>query len=156
MKEIVFIFIFVFCSVNLNANYKKEVLNDYVIYEKKGKFNEILFVLLDEIAQNGFTSSYEANIANALKNISSFYKKKPIFTHAKKIGFCRQTLTLEMMEDNPNNLMFCPLSIALYELENEKNIVKIIYRFSKFENKESKVLKKVNQEILKIIENSLE
>ena len=156
MKNIVFLFAFIFCSLNLNAEYKKQVFNDYVIYEKKGKFKEIKFVLLDEIAQNGFTSSYEADIGNAVENISTFYKKEAIFTHAKKIGFCRQTLTLEMMEENPNNLMFCPLSIALYELKNEKDVVKIVYRFAKIENKESKVLKKVNQEILNLIENSLE
>ena len=156
LKGLIFLFAFIFSSINLYANYKKELFNDYVIYEKKGKFNEIIFILLDEIAQNGFTSSYEANIGSAVKNISSFYKKEAIFTHAKKIGFCRQTLTLEMMEENPNNLMFCPLSIALYELKDEENVVKIIYRFAKIENYQSKVLKKVNDEIIKLIENSLE
>ena len=156
MKTFVFIFTFIFCCINLQAEYKKNVYDDYVIYETKGKYKEIIFILLDEINQNGFTSSYKADIGNAVKNISSFYKKEAIFTYAQKIGFCRQTLTLEMMEEDPNNLMFCPLSIALYELKNEKDIVKIIYRFAKTSNKKSNVLKKVNKEILQLIENSLE
>eukprot|EP00487_Bulimina_marginata_P006866 TRINITY_DN26977_c0_g1_i1.p1 TRINITY_DN26977_c0_g1~~TRINITY_DN26977_c0_g1_i1.p1 ORF type:complete len:114 (-),score=3.91 TRINITY_DN26977_c0_g1_i1:70-411(-) len=100
-----------------------------------------MFTLLDEISQNGFIKSYRADIGNAVKKISSFYKKEAIFRNAEKIGFCRQTLTLEMMEENPNNIIFCPLSIALYELNDEKNIVKIVYRFAKISNKESKVLK---------------
>ncbi|MDO6827458.1 DUF302 domain-containing protein [Poseidonibacter sp. 1_MG-2023] len=156
MRVFILFFIFVIFSLNLQAQYKKTIHSDYVIYEVQGRYSTIMFTLSDEISQNGFISSYKADIGNAVKNISSFYKKEPIFKNAQKIGFCRQTLTLEMMEENPNNLMFCPLSIALYELNNEKNLVKIVYRFAKVSNKESKVLEKVNKEILQLIENSLE
>lgn len=156
MKFLTFLFLFIIFTLNLQAEYKKTVHTDYVIYKVNGKYKDIMFTLLDEISQNGFISSYKADIGNAVENISSFYKKEPIFTHAEKIGFCRQTLTLEMMEENPNNLMFCPLSIALYELRNEKDIVKIVYRFAKTFDKESKVLKKVNNQIIELIENSLE
>lgn len=156
MKSFTVLFIFIIFSLNLQAEYKKTIYSDYVVYEIKGKYTNIMFTLLDEISQNGFIKSYRADIGNAVKNISSFYKKEAIFRNAEKIGFCRQTLTLEMMEENPNNIIFCPLSIALYELNDEKNIVKIVYRFAKVSNKESKVLKKLNSEILQLIENSLE
>jgi uncharacterized protein (DUF302 family) len=156
MRIFIVLFIFIISSLNLQAEYKKTIYPDYVSYETEGKYRDIMFTLLDEISQNGFISSYRANIGDAVENISSFFKKEPIFTNAEKIGFCRQTLTLEMMEENPNNLMFCPLSIAVYELKSQKNIVKIVYRLAKFSNKESKVLEKVNKEILQLIENSLE
>ncbi len=156
MKVFILLFTFIIFSLNLQAEYKKTIYSNYVIYETKDKYKEVIFTLIDEISQNGFIQSYRANIGNSVKNISSFYKKEPIFSNAEKIGFCRQTLTFEMMEENPNNLMFCPLSIAIYELKNEKNIVKIVYRFAKISSLESKVLNKVNQEILQLIENSLE
>ena len=156
MKTFILFFVFVLFSLNLQAQYKKTIYSDYVVYETKGEYSTIIFTLSDEISQNGFISSYRADIGNAVKNISTFYKKEPIFKNAEKIGFCRQTLTLKMMEENPNNLMFCPLSIALYELNNENNIVKIVYRFAKVSNKKSLVLEKVNKEILQLIENSLE
>jgi uncharacterized protein (DUF302 family) len=156
MKTFILFFTFLIFSLNLQAEYKKTVYPDYVIYKTESTYKEVMFTLIDEINQNGFIQSYRANIGSAVKNISSFYKKDPIFTHAEKIGFCRQTLTLEMMEDNPNNLMFCPLSIAVYELKNEKNIIKVVYKLAKFSKKKSKVLDKVNKEILQLIENSLE
>lgn len=156
MRSFIVLFIFLIFSLHLQAEYKKIVYSDYVVYETSGKYENIIFTLLDEINQNGFISSYRVNIGNAVKNISSFYKKDPIFTKAEKIGFCRQTLTLEMMEENPNNLMFCPLSIAIYELVNKKGTVKIVYRLAEISNKKSNVLQKVNKEILQLIENSLE
>jgi len=159
IKKILLISILIVFTLNLQASYIKTIKNDYVIYDVKAKYSDISFTLLDEIEQNGFIFSYRAKIGNALKKISKHYNKKPIFKKAEKIGFCKLSLSLEMMEENPNNLMYCPLSIAMYELKDKKNEVRIIYRLSKNlkkDGKVGKVMDKVNTLILKMIEESIE
>jgi len=155
MKKI-FVLLFFILFTSIWADYTKKVYENYVIYEVQGKYSDIIFTLLDELSQDGFILSYRANIADAMEGLTKFHKRKALFKNAEKIGFCKVSLTLEMMDENPNNLMFCPLSIALYE-ENKKNSnTKIIYRIEKNLSKDEKIMDKVNSTILRLIENSLE
>jgi uncharacterized protein (DUF302 family) len=156
MGKILIFLLFALLYINANDSYKKTIHEEYVTYEVNDKYSDVIFTLIDEINQNGFIISYRANIGNAIENISSFYKKKPICKNAEKIGFCRQTLSLEMMEVNPDNLMYCPLSIALYEKTDEKDKVKIIYRLSPNLKEDEKIMNRVNNTILEMIETSLE
>lgn len=154
LKVITFIFFISSFSI-LQANYVKKVNEDFIKYEVNGKYSDILFTIEDELAQNGFIISYRAKIARALKKIDSHYKQNPIFRKAQKIGFCKLSLTLKMMKENTDNLMYCPLNIAFYEKSKEKNKVTIIYRLAKSINSNDKVMKSVNNQILQIIEESI-
>lgn len=156
MKGILLILLFAISPLILSASYNKSVYETHIEYEVEGKYKDIMFTLLDEINQNGFILSYRANIANAIEGITTFQKREAIFKHAEKIGFCRLSLSLEMMDENPDNLMFCPLSIALYELNKKDSKVKIIYKLEKSLNKNEKVMEKVNATIIQLIEASLE
>ncbi|MFA9373130.1 MAG: DUF302 domain-containing protein [Poseidonibacter sp.] len=154
-KHILILFV-LFLTLNLQASYIKTVNDDYITYDVKGKYSDISFTILDEIEQNGFIFAYRAKIGNALKKISSHYKKEAVFTNAEKIGFCKMSLTFEMMEINPNNIMYCPLSIAIYELKDKKDEIRIIYNLAKNLQKDEKIMNKVNQTVVKMIENSIQ
>lgn len=156
MKKLVLFFSLILSFSILNAKYIKIENNEFITYKIDAKYSNILFALEDEIAQNGFIISYRAKIARALKKIDSHYKQEAIFRKAQKIGFCRLSLTLEMMSENPDNLMYCPLSIAIYEKKNEKNKITIIYRLAKNLSSKEKIMTKVNKEVIAIIEAAIE
>ena len=126
-----------------------------ITYKVNANYDDTIFALLDEISNTGFILSYRANIGKNIKNTSKFFKQEPVFINANKIGFCKSSLTLEMMNENPRNMMFCPLSLAVYELNKKENKVVIIYQKATTLKKEDKVMLKVNSIIEKLIENSL-
>jgi len=55
-------------------------------------------------------------------------RTKKVYEHAEAIQFCSATLSRNMMEADPLNIVFCPYIIYIYSLPNEKNIVYLGYR----------------------------
>ncbi len=150
MKRIFIIFLL---CVSLFA-YEKKQNDRYITYNINISYDNLMFALLDEVSASGFVLAYQANISKSLKNISKLLNKKNVFINAKKIGFCKSSLSLEMMQENPKNMVFCPLSLAIYEIK--KNHIVILYQKIIPLRKEDKVLLKINKIIPKLIENLLD
>ncbi len=136
-------------------SYEKIEDSKTLTYKIDAKYDDVIFALLDEISTTGFILSYRANIGKNLKNTSKFFKQSSVFKNANKIGFCKSSLTLEMMSENPRNIIFCPLSLAVYEINKKDDQVVIIYQKAKTLKKEDRVMLKVNSIIQELIENSL-
>ena len=135
-------------------SYEKNQNDRYITYSINTSYDNLMFALLDEVSASGFVLAYEANISKGLKNISKLLNKQNVFINARKIGFCKSSLSLEMMQENPKNMMFCPLSLAVYELK--KNHIVILYQKIIPLRKEDKIILKINKIIPKLIENLLD
>lgn len=149
-----FLTLILFLSFSL-FSYDKFENKETLTYKIDANYEDTIFSLLDEISTSGFILSYRANIGKNIENTAKFFKKEALFKSANKIGFCKSSLTLEMMSENPRNIMFCPLSLAVYELKNSANQIVIIYQKAKVLRKKDKVMLKVNKLIEQLIENSL-
>ena len=90
-------------SLYLSA-FKKEENNIYMKYTLEGKYNEVLYSLIDEITASGFTLVYKAKIGKSMNKLSEYLKEKKLFINANKIGFCKKSLALEMMKENIENI----------------------------------------------------
>lgn len=132
---------------------KKEENNIYMKYTLEGKYNEVLYSLIDEITASGFTLIYKAKIGKSMNTLSEYLKEKKLFINANKIGFCKKSLALEMMKENIENIVFCPMSLAIYE--KEKNEIIILYQKAENINKNEIIMLKVNNIMKRLIENSL-
>ncbi len=150
MKSIFIVFLL---CVSLFA-YEKKQNDRYITYTINTSYDDLMFALLDEVSASGFVLAYQANISKGLNNISKLLKKKNVFINARKIGFCKSSLSLKMMQENPKNMMFCPLSLAIYELK--KNHIVILYQKIVPLRKKDKVVLQINKIIPKLIENLLD
>ena len=126
----------------------------FIEYTTNSNFDEIIYTLEDEMINNGFTVSFRSNLGKSVSLMSEHLNEKPIFINAKKIGFCKNSLGYEMMKENKNNLIYCPIDIVIYETSHNK--IKILYETAKTLNKNDSVVHKVNKLISKLIENILE
>lgn len=149
MKSVLLILIL---YINIFA-FEKVENEIYIEYKTNASYEDVIFSLLDEIANQGFILSYRANIGKAVNKTADFFKKDRLFLNANKIGFCKSSLTLEMLSENINNLLFCPLSLGIYEIK--KNHIKIIYQKAKVLNNNNKIMKEVNRIINNIIIKSI-
>lgn len=83
------------------------------------------------------------------------------YQHGLVIEFCSARLSAETTESDPNNILFCPFSIAVFQLNSEPNQVHVSYlRLSQFadaNNQKSVVaLTKVENMLAKIVTEALD
>lgn len=135
-------------------SFSKEENNTFIKYSLTNSYNNIVYSLLDELAVNGFILSYRANISKSLNKTTKFFKEKPIYLNANKIGFCKSTLSLKMMRENQDNILYCPLSLAIYE-KNKDEII-ILYQKAKVLKENNLVMNEVNKIIDEIIVKSIQ
>lgn len=76
------------------------------------------------------------SIANSLMPINIINTQKPVQTtyqHGMVIEFCSADLSAQTTAADPNNILFCPFSVAIFQLSNEPNQVHVSYlRLSQF------------------------
>ena len=115
---------------NLNPiNQKTFSSKDVKRYTAFGDFNDIKAFLVSAIEQRGIKISNTAYIGNMLQRTGEDVgDAKPIYKHAEAIMFCSATLSREMMQADPHNIVFCPYTILIYELARDPGTTYLSYR----------------------------
>lgn len=142
MKKIVLFLLLISYSFSNEATIIKQKINS------NEEFKLLVSELKNIIITKGFTLSYESDIGLTAKNVATALDKKSNMKNGVKIGFCKASLTLEFMNENIDNIIFCPLSIALYESNEGKFIA---YQKNSPLNENEQIINKINIMIEDII-----
>ena len=150
----IFLLTFVFLSF-LKANYEIiESENLFVVKVDKVNFDEKLLSLKDEINFEGFTIVYELNLAKATNEVAVLLEKKGVLKEGINLGICKSSFTLQMVEENINNINYCPLGISVYQ--NKNNEIFISYKKYKAFKSGDKIADKINEVLKSLIIKSLD
>ncbi|MBU0924710.1 hypothetical protein KKG81_07480 [bacterium] len=148
-----FLLILFLCSF-LKANYEIiENENLFLVKTLNNSFQENLLNLKDEINFQGFTIVYELNLAKATNELASLLEKKEILQEGINLGICKSSFTLQMLEENFNNINYCPLAISIYKKNNQNYIS---YKFYKPFKKDEQIANKINETLKNLIIKSVE
>lgn len=116
-------------SVGANAADVKHESKDFKFYKVEGSYEDVRVDLDYAITGRGIKVNGVSHISDMLvRTGKDIGRTKKIFAHAEAIQFCSATLSRNMMEADPLNIVFCPYIIYIYSLPTEKNIVYIGYR----------------------------
>lgn len=138
----------------LKANYEIiENENLFLVKTYNTSFQENLLNLKDEINFQGFTIVYELNLAKATNELASLLEKKEILQEGINLGICKSSFTLQMLEENFNNINYCPLAISIYKKNNQNYIS---YKFYKPFKKDEQIANKINETLKDLIIKSVE
>ncbi len=104
------------------------------------------------------------NIATSLIPINTANTEKPVQTtyqHGMVIEFCSADLSAQTTAADANNILFCPFSIAIFQLSGELNQVHVSYlRLSQFADadnaKSVEALTKVENMLAEIVSEALD
>ncbi|MDD2896887.1 MAG: hypothetical protein PHG81_12795 [Aliarcobacter sp.] len=139
----------------LKANYEIiENENIFIIKTDNRTFQENLLNLKDEINFEGFTIVYELNLAKATNEVAILLEKKGVLKEGINLGICKSSFTLQMVEENPNNINYCPLGLSVYQ--NSKNGNFISYKKYKAFKSGDKIAEKINEVLKSLILKSLD
>jgi uncharacterized protein (DUF302 family) len=153
MSKILLLFFTLFCF--LKADY--EVINNenlFVVKVDKANFDELLLRLKDEINFEGFTTVYELNLAKATNEVAVLLEKKGVLEKGINLGICKSSFTLQMVEENFNNINYCPLGISVYK--NSDNSIYLSAKKYKTFKDGDKIADKINEVLKGLIVKSLD
>ena len=139
----------------LKANYEIiENENLFIIKTDNRSFQENLLKLKDEINFEGFAIVYELNLAKSTNEVAILLEKKGVLKEGINLGICKSSFTLQMVEENFNNINYCPLGISVYENENNENFISY-KKYKAFKNGD-KIADKINESLKNLIIKSLD
>ena len=153
MSKILLLFFTLFCF--LKADY--EVINNenlFVVKVNKANFHELLLRLKDEINFEGFTIVYELNLEKATNEVAVLLEKKGVLEKGINLGICKSSFTFEMVEENFNNINYCPLGISIYK--NSDNSIHVSYKKYKAFKDGDKIANTINETLKNLILKSIE
>jgi uncharacterized protein (DUF302 family) len=168
MKHYILLIILLLAATNLQAetignsnpiNQKTQVNKDIKRYTAFGEFDDIKAFLVSAIEERGMKINNTSYISKMLQRTGEDVgDARPIYKNAQAIEFCSATLSREMMQADPHNIVFCPYTILIYELAGDPGTTYLSYRRPFYqdggENPES--LSKVDELLSRIIEEVVE
>ncbi len=132
--------------------FSKEKNNSYIKYKIENNNIETVYMFLkSELLANGYNIVYEGDFAKLTKKVGKLLNKESKLSFGKKIAFCKGSLSFKLLDENIDNIVFCPFSIAVYKEKKEAHFY-ISYINYKALKKDEKIIKQINKDIKRIIE----
>ena len=139
----------------LRANYEIiENENIFLVKIDNRDFQENLLRLKDEINFEGFTIVYELNLAKSTNEVAVVLEKNGVLKNGINLGICKSSFTLQMVEENINNINYCPLGISVYQ-NSDNSIYLSAKKYITFKSG-NKIADKINEVLKNLILKSLD
>ena len=128
--------------------------NIFMLKMNNTNFQENLLRLKDEINFEGFTIVYELNLAKSTNEVADILEKKGVLKEGINLGICKSSFTFQMVEENPNNINYCPLGLSVYQ-NSDNSIYLSAKKYKPFKDGD-KIAEKINEVLKNLILKSLE
>ena len=139
----------------LRANYEIiENENLFIVKTNNTDFETNLTNLKNEINFESFVTVYEINVAKSTNDVASTLSKKEVLEKGINLGICKASFTLQMLEENYNNINYCPLGLSVYQNNKNENFVSY-KKYKAFKNGD-KIADKINESLKNLIIKSLD
>jgi uncharacterized protein (DUF302 family) len=129
------------------------------LFTKKSSFAEIKEAVEMAITGRGFVINNVSHVGEMLERTGKdLGGAKQVFLHAESLEFCSATVSRNMMEADPDNIVFCPYIISIYVLPAKPGEVRVAYRKTQMVGTPAsqKSLKAVNDLLGDIVKEAVE
>jgi uncharacterized protein (DUF302 family) len=124
MSKVVALFVLCVCCQSAGA-----AMPGVTIQSLKGDYEDVKERVVMAIESRGLVIDHTAHVGAMLERTGrDIGRDRQIYLKAEVIEFCSAGVSRATMEADPRNLVFCPYSIALYELPAEPGRVYLAYR----------------------------
>ncbi len=118
MKKILFVWAMLLLPFSALA------AGDYArVYKTQGQFEMVRDALQMAIEGKGLVINHTNLIAEMLERTGKdLGATKQVYTAGEQFEFCSAAISRRMMEADPQAMVMCPYSVAVYTLPNDKNV----------------------------------
>ena len=93
-------------------------------------FDNVAFAVEGAILGQGLVVDSVSHVGEMLnRTAADVGGGEPVYERADVYNFCSATITREVMEADPNNIMHCPYGIFIYQLAGNEEEVVVGFRF---------------------------
>jgi len=129
------------------------------VFARQGSFAEAREAVEMAITGRGFVINNVSHVGNMLERTGKdLGGGKQVFVNAESLEFCSATVSRQMMEADPDNIVFCPYIISIYVLPEKPNEARIAFRKTQMVGAPAsqKALKAVNDLLTDIVKEALQ
>lgn len=129
------------------------------VYTKQGTFADVRDAVEMAITGRGFVINNVSHIGNMLERTGKdLGDGKKVFLNAEALEFCSATVSRNMMEADPDNIVFCPYIISVYVIPSKPNEVRVAFRKTQLvgSRQSQKALKAVNELLTEIVQEAVQ
>lgn len=103
---------------------------DYMaVLNKTGSFDDVRDAVEMAITDRGMVVNNISHVGEMLERTGKeLGATKQIFLKAEVLEFCSAVVSRNMMEPDPDNIVFCPYVIAVYVVPEKPDEVRVAYR----------------------------
>ena len=123
--------LFCFLILSLSAYSAKPIKTSshQMFYKTEDTFENVEENLRLAIENQGLVITYTAHVGEMLdRTAKDLGIDHHVYVAANVLEFCSAGLTHEMVAANPEDLVFCPYSVHLYELSAEPGVIYVGYK----------------------------
>ena len=131
--------------------------NGISLFSTEGDFESVRTFLDEAIVGRGLVVNSVSHVGDMLARTGKdLGATKQIYKHAEVVEFCSASLSREMMEADPANIVFCPYSIAIYERADQPGKIYLAHRRLKGLGQGKEVMQKIDTLLDEIIRAAIE
>jgi len=133
---------------------------DYMaVFTKLGSFEDVRDAVEMSITDRGLVVNNVSHVGEMLERTGKVLEAaKQIFVKAEVLEFCSAVVSRNMMEPDPDNIVFCPYVISVYVVPEHPDEVRVAYRKPQIVGspESQKALKAVDDLLSGIIKDALQ
>jgi uncharacterized protein (DUF302 family) len=123
MQTKIILLLSLFFTGALNSGEIRSETSEYISYKISDRsFEEVQLRINNELQINAFNIVFEVNIAKALQAVSDGLEKKPLLTNGISIGFCKASVSYQLMDKNINTLLYCPMKLVIFQPKENSDV----------------------------------
>lgn len=129
------------------------------LFTRKGSFADAKEAVEMAITGRGFVINNVSHVGEMLARTGKdLGDGKQVFIKAEALEFCSATVSRNMMEADPDNIVFCPYIISVYVVPEKPNEVRIAFRKTQLvgSNASRKSLEDVNTLLTEIVTEAIQ
>jgi len=129
------------------------------VFTKTGSFEDIRDAVEMAITDRGMVVNNVSHVGDMLERTGKeLGATKQIFLKAEVMEFCSAVVSRNMMEPDPDNIVFCPYVISVYVVPEKPNEVRVAYRKPQIAGSPAsqKALKAVDELLSGIVKEALQ
>jgi len=129
------------------------------VYTKTGSFEDVRDYVEMAITDRGLVVNNVSHVGDMLERTGNeLGATKQIYLKAEVLEFCSAVVSRNMMEPDPDNIVFCPYVIAVYVVPEKPDEVRVAYRKPQIVGSPAsqKALKAVDELLSGIVKEALQ
>jgi uncharacterized protein (DUF302 family) len=106
-----------------------KIIGSALVFSTEGDFDNVKQDLILTIEDQGMVISYTSHASTMLERTADAVGSKAgIYDKAEIVLFCKASLSHNMVNENPHNIVMCPYAVSIYTLKREKDRVYLSIR----------------------------